>query len=71
MEELTCLLNNIEDSYYDFITARLHYAEKTQERQDTVLKYLKNNPKVKSYDVIKFVSEQKDFFEDAAYVKVS
>lgn len=70
MEELTALLNEIEDSYYDFVSAMLHYAEKKTARLNSMLDFIKSNPNVKSSDVVKFVSDQQDFFEDAAYMKV-
>ena len=70
MKELTELLNAIEDSYFDFVSAILHYAEKKESRREILLAYLKENPNVKSSDVVKFVSDQPDFFEDAAYGKV-
>ncbi|MCR5487998.1 MAG: hypothetical protein K6F35_10840 [Lachnospiraceae bacterium] len=70
MEELAKALNQIEDTYYDFVTAMLHYAGKKQERADALLGYITSNPGVKSAEVIRFVSEQPDFFEDAAYMKI-
>lgn len=30
MDELAALLNQVEDSYFDFISAMLHYAEKKE-----------------------------------------
>jgi hypothetical protein len=70
MDELSALLNNIEDAYFDFVSAMLHYAEKKVSRQETLLAYLKSNPHAKSSDVVRFVSDQPDFFEDAAYMQV-
>ncbi|MGN0311864.1 MAG: hypothetical protein ACI4CC_03730 [Lachnospiraceae bacterium] len=70
MNELSALLNGIEDSYYDFVSAMLHYAEKKQSRQEELLKYLHANPKAKSADVVKFVADQPDFYEDASYMQV-
>lgn len=70
MEELTALLVNIEDSYYDFISAIVHYSEKNQSRLEAVLEFIKSHPEAKSSDVVKFVSDQEDFFEDAAYMNV-
>ncbi|MCR5221875.1 MAG: hypothetical protein K6D90_03345 [Lachnospiraceae bacterium] len=70
MKELAELLNAIEDSYFDFVSAILHYAEKKQSRQDILLAYLRDHTNVKSSDVVKFVSDQPDFFEDAAFGKV-
>lgn len=69
MEELMILLNNIEDSYFDFVSGIAHYAGKKPSRVEALLKFLKANPEAKSSDVVKFVSEQKDFYEDAAYME--
>lgn len=42
MEELTRLLNSVEDSYYDFVAAMLKYAGKKEERKNALLR-LKTN----------------------------
>lgn len=71
LKELTELLNNLGDAYFDFVTAIVHYARKKPARAEKVLRFLKDNPGVTSSDVVRFVSEQPDFSEDAAYNKVS
>ena len=68
MEEFTIMLNNIEDSYYDFIVAVLTYVKKKQIRFDVVKEFIENNPKALTSDILAFISEQEDFYEDAAYV---
>ena len=70
MKELTAMLNGIEDSYYDFVSAIVHYAKKHVSRQEALHRFLSENPDAKSADVIRFVSEQSDFSEDAAYMNV-
>ena len=70
MEELVCLLNRVDDSYFDFVSAMIHYAEKKPDRLRRVLDYIKSNPNALSSDIIKFVYEQEDFYEDAAYMNV-
>ena len=70
MNELSSLLNEIEDTYFDFVSAILHYAEKKESRQIVLLDFLKSHPDAKSSDVVKFVSEQPDFSEDASYMQV-
>ncbi len=70
MNELSELLNGIEDAYFDFVSAMLHYAEKNESRQKVLLGYLKEHPEAKSSEVVKFVSDQPDFSEDAAYMQV-
>lgn len=70
MGELSALLNEIEDSYFDFVSAILHYAEKKPERQEVLLNFLHANPSAMSSDVVRFVSDQPDFHEDAAHMQV-
>ncbi len=69
MEELIELLNNVEDSYFDFVSGIAHYAEKKPSRVSILIQYLKCHPTAKSSDVVKFVSEQEDFLEDAAVMR--
>jgi hypothetical protein len=70
MEELKNILTNINDSYDDFVDAILHYAKKKTSRLEALLEFLKENPNANSSDVVKFVSDQPDFAEDAAYMQV-
>lgn len=70
MEELISILNNLNNSYDDFVTAITHYASKKPSRLEAVLAFLKANPDVTTSDVVKFVSDQPDFMEDAAYMQV-
>ena len=66
MKELEKLLNNVSDTYEDFVIAILHYAKKKNSRLDAVLTYMKENPNATSSDIVYFISTQPDFFEDAA-----
>ena len=70
MEELKESLIGIEDSYYDFVSAILNYASKKESRCQAIKDFLNNNPNALSSDVVRFVSMQEDFKEDAAYMKV-
>lgn len=67
MEDFTLMLNNIEDSYYGFVAAVLTYVKKKQTRFDKVKEYIENNPTALSSDILAFISDQDDFYEDAAY----
>lgn len=40
MNELSALLNGIEDSYFDFVSAMLHYAEKKPSRREKAAKLI-------------------------------
>ncbi len=66
LEELKQKLQSVDDTYYDFVTAMLHYAKKKPERLNKLLNFLNNHPKAMSSDVVEFVSSQPDFMEDAA-----
>ena len=70
MEELKELLINIPESYKDFVDAVIHYAGKKTSRLEAVRALVVNNPDVSSSDVVKFISDQPDFAEDAAYMQV-
>ena len=67
MEDFTVMLNNIEDSYYGFVAAVLIYVKKKQTRFDKVKEYIENNPTALSSDILAFISDQDDFYEDAVY----
>ncbi len=68
MSELTGLLNSIEDTYSDFVLAMLKYAEKKPDRAEALITHIKSNPGIRSSDLVRFVSDQPDFFEDAACI---
>ena len=70
MEEFVIRLNGIEDSYYDFIVAVLTYVKKKKSRADAVSEFMDDHPEAKTDDILDFISEQDDFYEDAAYARV-
>ena len=67
MEDFTVMLNNIEDSYYGFVAAVLTYVKKKQTSFDKVKEYIEKHPAALSSDILAFISDQDDFYEDAAY----
>lgn len=71
MEELLSKLNNMKGSYYAFVSSVAHYARKKPARLEAVLNFLNNNPDATPSDVIGFVSDQDDIYEDASCEKVS
>ena len=48
----------------------LNYAKKKQSRCDLLVDLLSSNPDITTSEVIRFVSEQPDFYEDAAPIYV-
>ena len=67
MEEFTIRLNNVEDSYYGFVVAVLTYVKRKASRLEAVTEYMDNNPNSLTSDILGFISQQDDFYEDAAY----
>ena len=67
METFTVRLNNVADSYYGFVVAVLTYVNNNKTRLAIVEEFINNNPLALSADILSFISEQDDFYEDAAY----
>ena len=67
MEEIKARLNNVADSYQGFVRAVLTYVKKKQSRMDAVIEFMDKNPYALSSDILKYISDQEDFYEDAAY----
>lgn len=67
MEELTIMLNNVKDSYYGFVVAVLTYVNNKPSRLDFVMKYLDNNPQASTSEILSYISEQEDFYDDVAF----
>ena len=67
MEAFTIKLNNVADSYYGFVVAVLTYVKNKESRLEMVEDFMNNNPAALSSDILEFISEQDDFYEDAAY----
>ena len=66
MEAFIIKLNNVADSYYGFVAAVLTYVKNKESRLGTVEEFMNNNPSALTSDILEFISDQKDFYEDAA-----
>lgn len=64
MNELKRMLNNVNDSYYDFVVAVLTYANKKEARTTSIKKFIADNPNATTSEILSFISEQNDFWED-------
>ena len=67
MEEFAIRLSNVPDSYYGFVVAVLTYVKKKQSRYEVVEEFMNKNPLATTSDILEFISDQDDFYEDAAY----
>ncbi|MBR3636301.1 MAG: hypothetical protein IKN45_00105, partial [Lachnospiraceae bacterium] len=61
LDQLKIRLENIKDSYFDFVDAIIHYAKRKQEHLDLLNKFLDEHPETSTSDVVYFVSIQPDF----------
>ena len=66
MEEFAIRLNNVSDSYCDFVAAVLTYVNNKPERLVVVSNYMDQNPSAETSDILAFISSQPDFYEDSA-----
>ena len=66
MEELKGLLKDVPDAYSDFIVAMTEYAAYSAERQERLHAFLIGHPGARTADIIGYVSDQPDFYDDAA-----
>ena len=64
MDEFKSKLENITDSYYGFVAGVLTYVKKSEKRLDIVNKFMEDNPYALSSDILSFISEQGDFYDD-------
>ena len=67
MEKFVIKLNKVADSYYDFVVAVLTYVKNKDSRLEVVEGYIDNNPSALTSDILEYISEQDDFYEDATY----
>lgn len=52
MEELKALLENVSDSYYDFVQGMLLNAKEHYDRIDEIIAYIKDNPEANTSDIL-------------------
>ncbi len=69
MEELVNKLNAIPDSYFGFVLGIMTYAKKKPSRLQKVLRFIDSSDNLTTSDVVKFVIDQPDFYEDGVNSK--
>lgn len=70
LNQLKTRLENIKDSYSDFVDAITQYVKRKQEHLDLLNLFLDEHPEASTSDVVYFVSIQPDFFEDSVPQKI-
>ena len=56
-------LEQVSDSYFNFVVGILNYTEKKAERDEAVNRFMDENPNACASDIIGFVMNQPDFHE--------
>ena len=57
-DELKKLLENVSDTYYDFVKGALIEAKKDESYAEKLIDYLKNNPDATTSEIIKYETEE-------------
>lgn len=71
MDAFVIRLNNVVDSYYGFVVAVLTYVKNKEARLEVVERFMDENPSALTSDILEFITEQPDFYEDAAYARAN
>ncbi len=64
MEEFIDRLNQIGDVYDDFIAIVLSYVKRKKGRLEIVNSYIIDHPNASTSDILGFISNQPDFYDD-------
>ena len=67
LEVLRDRLRAVKDWYWGFERAVICYAKEKTERATNVLIFMISKPEATTFDILKFISDQPDFLEDAAH----
>jgi hypothetical protein len=66
MDFLISKLNEIPNSYFEFIDSVVDYAKSKPEHLTLINEYLQTHPLVSVSDVLRLISTQPDFYDDEA-----
>ena len=64
MEELRKYLENVPDSYTDFVDGMLNHARYSKKKERRLLQYLTEHPGATSSDVLRYMMSFPDFFDN-------
>ena len=68
MDRLTALLNNVDDSYYDFVVGVLNYAKRKSSNREAITSFIENNPKALTSDILEYMLSRDDYYDHAECV---
>ena len=68
MDRLISLLNNVSDTYFDFVIGVSNYAKRSESNLNTMISFIENNPDALSSDIIRYMIDQDNYFDYAERV---
>ena len=63
MERLTELLNNVHDSYYDFVVGVLNYAKKSNNNLNEMTSYIEEHPEAGTSEILSYMISRENYYE--------
>lgn len=63
MEELVKKLNEVPDSYFDFVAGVISYVKMSQSRLEKVADFLNTHENLTTTDILEFIVSQPDFHQ--------
>lgn len=70
-EEFRKRLDSVPDVYDGFKAAVMTHVKFKESRLEVVNKYMDNNPTASTSDILEYISDQPDFYEDTAWPKLT
>ncbi|MBP5262045.1 MAG: hypothetical protein J6Z43_07970 [Clostridiales bacterium] len=64
MEDLIRKLNNVNGTFQDFVIGVVLYAREDPSHIGLISDYIDNNPEASTSDILMFISQQPDFFDN-------
>ncbi len=65
MEKLTEMLNNVPDSYYDFVAGVLNYAKRSSNNLSKITTYIERHPGAGTSEILDYMLSQENYYEHA------
>lgn len=65
MDRLKELLNDVTDTYYDFVVGVLNYAKRNKSSQDAMTSFVENNPDARTSEILEYMISRDDYYDHA------
>lgn len=65
MEKFTELLNNVHDSYHDFVVGVLNYAKRNRNNLKDMTAFIEEHPEFGTSEILSYMISREDYYEHA------